>query len=81
MTYEEAKLHKQELEKICESNSNKLNSFEKSKMGLTPDHIRNLPEWQETKKLFNNSFTELRSFNQIFLQTFKKEYASERRKY
>ena len=78
MNYEEAKLHKQELERISDINGNKLNSFEKGEMGLTPDHIKVLPEFQIAKREFDKSFAELRKFNEYFVKTFKKESLKER---
>jgi len=77
MTYEEAKKYKQELEEINKTNSDKL-KFEKTIMGLTPEHIRTLPEWKEAKNAYDNSFAELRKFNNWFIKTFKEEYAEER---
>jgi hypothetical protein len=79
MNYEEAKLHREELNKICDTWGVKLNTFEKGEIGLTPDHIKALPEWKEIKRLYDNSFDELRKFNDYFVKTFKKEYAMERR--
>jgi len=78
MTYAEAKLHKEELENICDINSKKINSFEKGEMGLTPKHIKILPEYKLAKQSYENSFAELRKFNEYFVKTFKKEYANER---
>lgn len=78
MTYEEAKLHIKELEKVNDYYSNKLNSFEKGEMGLTPKHVKESPEWQEAKTGFDKTFAELRNFNAYFIKTFKKEYNKER---
>ena len=79
MTYEEARAYKQELEKRNKTYSDILNSFEKYSNGLTPDHVRVLPEWREARKASENSFAELRNFNAWFVKTFKKEYVAERR--
>lgn len=78
MNYQEAKLHSEELNKICDTWGDKLNSFEKGEMGLTPDNIKALPEWQQAKKEFDKSFAELRKFNSYLVKTFKKELALER---
>jgi len=81
MTYEEAKVYKKELEEINDINSDRLGYFDelgKTSMGLTPDHVKALPEWKVAKNSFDSSFAELREFNTFFIKTFKKEYAIER---
>lgn len=79
MTYEEAKILKQKLEDKNRVDSDKLNTFEKNAMRITPDHIRALPEWKQAKNEFDRSFAELRNFNEWFIKKFKKEYAAERK--
>ena len=82
MTYEEAKIHKQTLENKNSHDSDILKKFEqygKSSMGLTPESVKILPEFQQAKQEFNKSFSELRNFNAYFTKTFKKEYAKERK--
>lgn len=82
MTFEEAKLHKQNLEAQNKIDSDKLNEFEKfgeGVMGMTPDHVREMPEWQLAKRNFQVSFNQLREFNGWYVKTFKKELLAERR--
>ena len=82
MTYEEAKIHKQDLQNKNNHDSEILKEFEKygkPDMGLTPESVRVLPEFQQAKQEFNKSFNELRNFNAWFVKTFKKEYARERK--
>lgn len=83
MTYEEAKLRKQELEDMVDTVGLKLKEFEKygkSSLGTTPDHVREMPEWIIAKKEFDQAFAELRNFNGWFVKTFKKEYVADRNK-
>lgn len=80
MNYEEAKLHKQELNEKNILDSANLNAFEKSTMGLTPDHVRESKEWKQAKQDFERSFAELRYFNGQYIKTFKKEIQADRRK-
>jgi len=80
MNFEEAKLHKHELEEINKGYSAKLNTFEKNSMGMTPDHIRETLEWQKAKKDFDDSFAKLRNFNGWYVKAFKKEIQTDRRK-
>ncbi|GMX64419.1 hypothetical protein Elgi_36880 [Paenibacillus elgii] len=83
MNYEEAKAYREKLEEKNKDDSNALKEFNKhykSAMGLTPDHVKALPEWKLAKKVCDASFTELRNFNEWFVKTFKKEYAADRRK-
>lgn len=83
MNYEEAKAYQQKLEEKNKADGNAIKefekTFEKSAMGLTPDHIKALPEWKSLKNAFRQSFDELRNFNGWFVKKFKKEYAAERR--
>jgi hypothetical protein len=78
MTYEEAKLHKQKLEKNSDILGDKLNAFERNEMGLVPDNIRKSEEYQMANIQFKKAFKELQKFNIYFTKTFKKESAKER---
>lgn len=79
MDFLEAKQLKQELEKTNQACSNRLNAFEKNTIGMTPDHIRQLPEWQQAKRDYNHSFSELKKFNEWYVKTFKKQIQADRR--
>lgn len=48
-------------------------------MGMTPDHVKAVPEWQQAKKDFDQAFAQLRNFNGWYVKTFKKEIAQERK--
>lgn len=50
-----------------------------SKMGLTPDAVKQLPEWQKARAEIDQTMRELQHFNASFTKTFKKELAAERR--
>jgi hypothetical protein len=54
-------------------------SYGKSEMGMTPDHVKAMPEWQAAKKDFDQAFAQLRNFNGWYVKTFKKEIAQERK--
>ena len=47
-------------------------------MGLTPDHIRVLPEWRAAKVRGDKAFKALQNFNVVYVKTFKKELAAQR---
>jgi hypothetical protein len=82
MTYEEAKVIKQQLNEKVDADSATLKEFDKyglGVMGLTPDHVKEMPEWKLAKQNFEKSFAELRNFNGWFVKQFKKEYAAERK--
>jgi len=55
------------------------NQYGKSGMGMTPDFVKAMPEWQQAKKEFDKAFAELRNFNGWYVKTFKKEIAAERK--
>ena len=82
MTYQEAKTYKQILENKNNHDSKILQEFDKygkSNMGLTPESVKIMPEFQQAKEEFNKSFNDLRNFNTMFIKTFKKENAIERK--
>jgi hypothetical protein len=81
MTYEEAKLYRDEMEKRHKIDSDALKVFNKYRiaMGIVPDHIREIPEYQTAKKAVDRNFAELRNFNGWFVKQFKKEIQADRR--
>lgn len=82
MNYEQAKQHKANLETINDKASEALQAFDKlgkSAMGLTPDHVKAMPEWQKAKREFDVSFANLRAFNGQFAKVFRKEIQAQRR--
>lgn len=52
-------------------------SYGKTEMGLTPDFVKAMPEWQQAKNEFDKAFAELRTFNGWYMKTFKKEIAAD----
>ncbi|GGB09241.1 hypothetical protein GCM10011491_41500 [Brucella endophytica] len=48
-------------------------------LGLTPDAVRELPEWQSAKRRHDTAFSSLRDFNAAFVKAFHKELRAERR--
>ena len=77
-----AKQSKAMLEDALDVADKALKAFDKygkNQMGMTPDHVRAMPEWQQAKKEFDKAFTELRNFNGWYVKTFKKEITAERK--
>lgn len=84
MNYLDAKTYKEALWTKNTKASEALNSFDqygKTSMGLTPDHVKAMPEYQAAKKAYDVSFAELRAFNGWFTKTFKVEIKKEPRVY
>ena len=82
MNFQEAKAYKAQLENLLDFADNRLKSFDsygKSAMGLTPDHVKSMPEWQEAKMAFELAFQNLRNFNAKYNKAFKKEIQEERK--
>lgn len=82
MNYQEAKAYKSNLEAINDAASIALQEFDKlgkSSMGMTPDHVKAMPEYQAAKKAYDISFNNLRNFNGQFMKVFKKEVKEEQR--
>ena len=81
MDYEEAKKHKAFLEEKTIHHSrelNKLPGINSGSMGMTPENIKQSPEYKLHKQGYATAHEQLRKFNQTFTKQFKKEYADER---
>lgn len=48
-------------------------------MGLTPDHVKADPRWQQAKAKADVLFQALRQFNGVYVRKFKRELAIARR--
>jgi hypothetical protein len=82
MSFEAAKAKQAELYQITDKASAALNEFAKygsGPMGLTPDHVKAMPEWIKAKRDFDLAFAQLRAFNGWFNKMYKKEIKAERR--
>lgn len=77
--YAEAKAIKEEAWSQSEEFNKPLEAFPKGAMGLTPDDVKNSPEWQTAKRNFDIAFEEMRRVNAWFNKKFDKEYKAERR--
>lgn len=80
MNYLEAKEISEEMNKRVDTTSNTLNSkyTQRTSLGLIPDSVRNTYEYKSDKLAFDTAFNELKSFNKIYVKTFKKEIRAER---
>jgi hypothetical protein len=78
MNYETWKTAVENVEKAMSIASAKLQQFPKGDMGLTPKHIRDLPEWQQAKREYDTFHNTLRVLNKG-QKKFIKQRANERR--
>lgn len=76
--YLKAKAHRDALEAEVDKHTKALNLYPKEANGLTPDHIKNTPKFQEDKKRFNQAFSKLRDYNSTFTKKFKSHIAADR---
>ena len=82
MNFQEAKAYKIQLESLLDFADKRLKAFDsygKSAMGMTPDHVKAMPEWKEAKVTFDIAFQNLRNFNAKYTKVFKKEIQEERK--
>lgn len=56
-----------------------LSQFPPGPMGLTPDHVKAMPEFKRLKGAFDRQFQATRAFNSRFTKDFKTELNAERR--
>ena len=82
MNYAEAKQLKAQLEGNLDVASKALRAIPgigSGPMGLTPDAVKNSPEYRAASAAYDVAFAALRNFNGQFVKAFKAEYAAERR--
>jgi hypothetical protein len=80
MTFAEAKEQKAALEKAVHETGAVLKAYPRNAMGLVPESVRITPEYQAQRKAYQAAFSELQSFNQVYVVRFAKEIKDERRK-
>lgn len=81
-TFEQAKQIQDALTLATDNASKALRAIigdERGPMGLTPDHIKSSPEFQDALLAFNKANARSRAFNGPFVKQFKKELAELRK--
>ena len=78
--YAIAKAAKLILETEHKAASVAISSFPTGAMGLTPDHVKQSPEWRAAYSRYWSANNSLRNFNRKFLKQYRKEIAAERAK-
>jgi len=78
MNYQTWKNAVESTEKAMQIASAKLQQFPSGEMGLTPKHVRELPEWQQAHREYQTFFNALRVLNKGQTE-FIKRAASERK--
>lgn len=80
LPYEEAKARVKKARDKSAAASAVLQKFPKGPSGLTPDHVKNSPEFRAAKAAYDRAFAEEQRLNSWFVRTYKKEYQEDRRK-
>lgn len=78
MTFDQSLAAQSELESKVSAANKALNSFPKTSWGLTPDSVKQEPEWIAARRAFRAAFDNLRDFNAVFVKQFSKELAEAR---
>lgn len=80
--YEEAKARadvlNRERDHASELLQNFLGQYPTGPMGLTPDHVKRMPEYALRTEAFDRAHRALRAFNQVFTKEFAKERRADR---
>jgi hypothetical protein len=76
--YARAKQARDSLEADVSRHKAELSKFPKLENGLTPDHVRNSPDFKAHKQNFDIAFKRLQTFNQSFTKKFKSEIRADR---
>jgi hypothetical protein len=80
MTYAEFKIARDAIEREMSAASAALQRFPRSEIGLTPDSVKALPEFQSAKRAYAVVFARLREVNAAHLKRFSREILQDRRK-
>lgn len=78
MTYDEAKAARAKLEAVAQRLSDRLNSYPRGPMGMTPDHIKATKEWKDEYRAYHVAAGKLREFNRRMVKAFRREMQAER---
>lgn len=79
MNYQDAKRMQSALDDKASQCSQALQLFPKGNMGLTPDHVKQSPEWKLARANYARAHDQLRKFNAQFVKHFRAEIAADRR--
>lgn len=63
----------------CEQLKEFLSPYPATPMGLTPDHVKEMPAYKALKESVDHAFLKLQSYNKGFVKQYKKELAQERK--
>ena len=74
MTFDEAIKTKELLETLVNNCSAYLGKFPRNSIGITPDEIKERPEWKQAKNDYDLQFKRLQEINQFIIKNYKKEY-------
>lgn len=81
--FQEAKETRNDLEAAYSLASKQLKEFlsiyPATPIGLTPDYVKEMPEYKTLKESVDHAFSKLQSYNQGFVKKYKKELAQERK--
>lgn len=61
------------LESEAQKHSQTLQGFPKGNMGMTPEHVKNSPEFREARTNYDRAHSQLRDFNSGYVKQFKNE--------
>ena len=81
MTFEQAQAEQQRMEAEMHIAENRLKTYPRNEIGLTPDAVRQTEEYQRDRAAFNKLFDSYRTFNAWFVKTFKNELREQRRQH
>lgn len=77
-TFESQLARQQELEAAVNAADKTIKGFPRGPMGLTPDHIKAMPEWRAADSAYHSAAKALRNFNGPFIKAFKKQILAAR---
>jgi hypothetical protein len=78
LTYTKAKAVRDDIQAECLRFSAIRQGFPQTAIGLTPDAVKTLPEWQMANRDYARAFARLRRFDRGFTKAFKHEITAER---
>ena len=79
MNFETAKIVRNALEAEYKAAGAVMKTFSSHANGLTPDAVKNTPEWKTARAEKDAAFAKLQKFNSVFVKTFAKELKEARK--
>ena len=78
MNYTESKKEQAKREEALKAAESKLRQYPSGQMGLTPQAVRDLPQWQADRQAVATAFNSFQKINRFIVANYKREETARR---